>query len=175
MEINRSILNDYHLAREYEWIETNGLGGYSNSTIICCNEQRYHALLVAAVQPPAERLSLVSKLDETIISGDNRFELGVNNYGDTIHPNGNQYLFSFTKVLYPEFIYEANGIRLKKTVTMIHGENTVVVIYEVLSAGSGFILQLLPLFSVRNYHALAQANEQVNTSGNYAHDVFSLL
>jgi predicted glycogen debranching enzyme len=174
MEINRSILNDYYAAREYEWIETNGLGGYSNSTIICCNERRYHALLVAAVQPPAERLALVSKFDETIISGDDRFELGVNNYGDVIHPNGHQYLISFTKVLYPEFIYEVSGIRLKKTITMIHGENTVVVIYEVLSAGSNFILQLLPLFSVRNYHALVHANEQVNRGGAFEHDVFSL-
>src|SRR4029079_11335164 len=97
LQLNTSILQNYEQAIQNEWLETNGLGGWSSSSVIGCNTRRYHGLLVAATAPPAERMVLVSKLDETIISGDERFELGTNNYGSAIHPNGYQYLTKFTK------------------------------------------------------------------------------
>ena len=79
-----------------------GLGGWSSSSVIGCNTRRYHGLLVAATVPPAERMALVSKLDETIIIDDERFELGTNNYGDVIHPKGYQYLnFISQKIYFP--------------------------------------------------------------------------
>src|SRR5438046_8126014 len=148
-------LPDFKEAAQHEWLETNGLGGWASSSIIGCNTRRYHALLVAATKPPTERISLVSKLDETIIigqtaqSGPTRYELGANDYGDAIHPTGNQYQTSFTKELFPEFVYEAGGVRLRKTIAMVHGENTTLIIYHVIKAPSSFTLELLPLISAR--------------------------
>src|SRR5882757_8726330 len=84
-----------------EWLETNGLGGWSGSTIIGCNTRRYHGMLVAATVPPAERMNLVNKLDETIIINGQRFQLGVNNYGSVISPNGYSFLAYFTKDIFP--------------------------------------------------------------------------
>ena len=127
-----------------------------------CNTRRYHGLLVAATVPPAERMVLVSKLDETILSGNQRFELGVNDYGGVIHPKGFTYLQSFTKDLFPQWIYEVNGIRIRKTIAMIQGENTTVLIYDVLKAKSTFSLELLPLYAVRGYHSLLHANDHIN-------------
>ncbi|HZE84629.1 MAG TPA: glycogen debranching enzyme N-terminal domain-containing protein, partial [Puia sp.] len=112
---------DYEQATQNEWLETNGLGGWSGSSLAGCHTRRYHGLLVAATVPPAERMALVSKLDETIVSGEERYELGTNNYGQTIHPEGYRYLASFSREWFPEFIYEAGGIRLKKTIAMING------------------------------------------------------
>ena len=109
LEKDKTVLQDFKEAIQHEWLETNGLGGWSSSSIIGCNTRRYHGLLVAATVPPAERMALVSKLDETIITGDERFELGTNNYGATIHPNGYQYLIGFSKELFPGFIYEAGA------------------------------------------------------------------
>ena len=31
----------------YEWLETNGIGGYANSTIVGCHTRKYHGALVA--------------------------------------------------------------------------------------------------------------------------------
>ncbi|HCL83901.1 MAG TPA: hypothetical protein DIC22_07995, partial [Chitinophagaceae bacterium] len=31
-----------------EWLETNGLGGWSGSSLSGCNTRRYHGLLMAA-------------------------------------------------------------------------------------------------------------------------------
>src|SRR5215212_851125 len=110
---DRLVLKDYDQAVQHEWLETNGLGGWSSSTVINCNCRRYHGLLVAATLPPVERMNLLSKLDETIITENKKFELGTNDYGQAIHPNGHQYLAVFRKLLFPEFIYEAGGITIR--------------------------------------------------------------
>src|SRR5262245_59211306 len=141
---DKTHLQSYAEAVKNEWLETNGLGGWSSSSIIGCNTRRYHGLLVAATTPPAERTVLLSKLDETIIMNKERFELGVNDYGNAIHPDGNQFLGSFSKELFPQWLYEVNGIQLKKTIAMIHGENTIVIIYDVVKAGKAFQMELLP-------------------------------
>ncbi len=50
-----------------------------------------------------------------LLSDDKRFELGTNlYYGDVIHPNGYQYLESFTKDFFPEWIYEVGGIQVEE-------------------------------------------------------------
>lgn len=167
-----AILQNYNEAIEQEWLETNGLGGWSSSSVIGSNTRRYHGLLVAATNPPAERMALVSKLDETIVCDGQRFELATNNYGDVVHPQGFQYVSRFLKDLFPVWIYEAGEIQLQKTIAMIHGENTVVIIYKVLKSPAPFTLELLPLLSVRGYHAVSQANEAVQQQYSFVNDVF---
>lgn len=175
---DKEVLQDFKQAIQYEWLETNGLGGWASSTVIGCNSRRYHGLLVAAIVPPAERMSLVSKLDETIVIGQpdqgdlTRYELGVNNYGGVIHPDGNQHQTSFKRDLFPQFTYEAGGVKLKKTIAMVHGENTTLVVYDVIKAGGPFTLELLPLISVRGYHSLIRSNNAVHREANFSDHVF---
>ncbi len=168
-----TVLQNFDAAIQHEWLETNGLGGWSGSSIIGCHTRRYHGLLVAATVPPAERTNLVSKLDEAIICNGKRIELGTNNYGDAIHPHGYRHMTSFMKNLFPEFMYEVAGIQLKKTIAMVHGENTVVVIYDVLKAVQPFTLELLPLLSVRGYHSMMHANNSVNQHASFTNHIFS--
>jgi predicted glycogen debranching enzyme len=169
---DKEILHNYQEATRHEWLETNGLGGWASSSIIGCNTRRYHGLLVAAVVPPADRVALVSKLEETIVTPLGRSELGVNNYGGVIHPRGNEYQTSFTRDLFPQFLYEVDGIKLKKTIAMTHGENTTLVIYDVIRAEQPFVLELLPFFSVRGYHGLMRANDAVHREANFSSGIF---
>ena len=155
-----------------EWIETNGLGGWSGTTVIGCNTRRYHGLLVAATKPPTERMNLLSKLDETIIIGNERFELGCNQYKDIVTPNGYQYLTSFSKEIFPEWVYEVSGIQLKKTIAMIHGENTTLIIYEVIKAPSLFNLELLPLISAKGYHSLQHSSANIWWDAQFENSIF---
>ena len=164
---DKTHLQNYNAAIQNEWLETNGLGGWSGSSIIGCHTRRYHGLLVAATKPPTERTVLLSKLDETIIINDEKFELGVNDYGEVIHPNGNQYVKSFTKELFPQWMYEVNGIQLKKTIAMIHGENTVVVIYDIVKANKSFKVDLLTLMAGRFYHSLQHEGEQMQWDADF--------
>ena len=154
-------LDNFSESSQWEWLETNGLGGWSGSSLSGCNTRRYHGLLMAAIKPPTERMLLVSKLDETIILDNNRYDLSTNDYGDTLYPKGIQYLHSFKKDIFPEWIYEAAGIRLRKTVSMVYGQNTTLIRYEVLQADKIFTLQLLPLIAARGYHQLQHAGTNI--------------
>jgi predicted glycogen debranching enzyme len=173
LQKNKTTLQNFNDAIQYEWLETNGLGGWSSSSIIHAHTRRYHGLLVAATKPPTERTVLLSKLDETIVVDDKRMELGCNLYtGDVISPNGNQFLKSFTKGLFPEWVYEAEGIQLKKTIAMLHGENTVVILYDVIKASKIFTLELLPLMAARFYHSLQHAGPQMHWDAGFENNTF---
>lgn len=171
---DKELLQDYHRAIENEWIETNGLGGYASSTVIGCNTRRYHGLLIAAITPPTERMVLVSKLDETIVFNGERFELGCNNYGDAISPTGNHYLTSFTKNLFPESIYEAHDVQLKKSIVMLHDENTTLVVYEVLKSSAPFVLEFNALIASRNYHELLTETDVISQTISFESGMLSL-
>src|SRR5579884_3786984 len=106
-----------------EWLETNGIGGFASSTIAGMNTRRYHGLLVAATQPPVGRMVLLSKLEETLVIDNRRFELCCNRYPGVIHPNGSRFLRAFRRDPYPAFVYEVEGIEIEKSVFMVHGEN----------------------------------------------------
>ncbi|MEI9921145.1 MAG: amylo-alpha-1,6-glucosidase [Bacteroidota bacterium] len=155
---NKKDLNHYDFSSNLEWLETNGVGGYSSGTVAGSNTRRYHGLLVAATQPPVGRMVALSKLEETVVTKDKRFELSANQYPGALHPLGFQYLESFNRDIFPEFIYNLDGIQLKKTIAGIHGENTVVIIYE---ASKNVKLEFMPLMSCKDFHTEAHANDSI--------------
>ncbi len=170
---DKSQLQNFKEATELEYLETNGLGGWSGSSITGAHTRRYHGLLVAAIHPPTDRMVMLSKLDETIITGESRFELSCNVYnGNVLHPDGNRHLERFAKDFFPEWTYNAGGIQLKKTICMIHGENTVVMKYEVLRADSSFTLELLPLMAARGYHELGHASPRMHWDADFNNGIF---
>ena len=70
---DEQICGNLDVACRYEWLETNGLGGFASSTIVGLNTRRYHGLLVAATKPPVGRMVLLSKLEEVLIVGGRRY------------------------------------------------------------------------------------------------------
>lgn len=154
-----TVTHDLEAAVGKEWIEANGLGGWASSTVAGCHTRRYHGLLVAATRPPIGRMVLLSKLAETLKVDDQVFELDTNRYAGAVHPRGHELLTRFALEPMPVFVYEAGGVTIKKTVAAIHGENTTVVLYEILDAPAAVSLELRPLVAFRDYHALQQAND----------------
>lgn len=160
INFDRSICENPAEALKREWLETNGLGGFASSTISGANIRRYNGLLVAATQPPTVRHLLLSKIEEILIVGDERFELSTNLYSGAVHPEGYRYLTQFRLDPFPIFTFEAAGVTIEKRVFMVHGENTVVVEYQTHHAGCR--LELRPLTAFRGYHDLTQANRVLN-------------
>ena len=138
----------YERAATLEWIETNGLGGWASSTVCGASTRRYHGMLVAATE--TGRRVLVAKLDERV----NGIDLSTNRFPGAIHPRGFEHIASFERGVFPVWEYEADGVRLRKTVVAPRGENTTIVLYEVLAAPAPFELRLTPFFADRDYHAL---------------------
>src|SRR5258708_33537773 len=118
IRIDRNICADLDSALSREWLETNGLGGFSSSTITGMNTRRYHGLLTAATKPPVGRLLLLAKLEETLLIGDKRYDLSVNRYPGAVHPQGYRFLKEFRLDPFPIFTYEVDGVEIEKRVFM---------------------------------------------------------
>jgi predicted glycogen debranching enzyme len=150
-----------------EWLETNGLGGFASSTIVGLNTRRYHGLLTAATKPPLGRVILLSKLEETLIIDDRRYELSSNQYPGVVHPQGFNYQTGFRLDPFPVFSYEVEGVQLEKSVFMVYGENTTVIQYALKESDKlqfvGKIkLEIRPLIAFRDYHSTTHENGALN-------------
>ena len=168
IQITYDELNDMDSARSREWLETNGIGGFSSSTITGLNTRRYHGLLTAATKPPVGRLVLLSKLEETLIIDGRRYELSTNQYPGAVHPQGFKYQTGFRLDPFPVFTYEVEGVRLEKSVFMVQGENTTVIQYELSTAEKTqadslrYKLEVRPLIAFRDYHSTTHENVSLN-------------
>ncbi len=146
--------NNFETLSNKEYLLTNGIGGYCSASVSGANTRRYHGLLVAAFNPPTERLVLVSKLEETLVINRESFELSSNQYPDKIHPQGYSFIQNFVaETDKATWLYTVNGCQIQKTISVVQGQNTVVVTYQNLSAQS-VELQLMPLLVYRDYHAM---------------------
>jgi len=143
-----------------EWLETNGIGGFSSSTVIGLNTRRYHGLLTAATKPPVGRFVLLSKLEETLVIDGRRYELSANQYPGVIYPQGFNYQTDFRLDPFPIFTYEIEGLRLEKIVFMVQGENTTVIQYQLRNGHAK--LELRPLIAFRDYHSTTHENDALN-------------
>ncbi|HZM99391.1 MAG TPA: amylo-alpha-1,6-glucosidase [Pyrinomonadaceae bacterium] len=168
IEIDQESCRNLESAMSREWLETNGIGGFSSSTIAGLNTRRYHGLLTAATKPPVGRLVLLSKLEETLIIDGRRYELSANQYPGAVHPQGFKYQTGFRIDPFPVFTYEVEGVRLEKRVFMVQGENTTIVQYEVQESSEGrtaeaILLEVRPLIAFRDYHSAMHENGALNS------------
>jgi predicted glycogen debranching enzyme len=161
--LDQQSCRDLDSALSREWLETNGIGGFSSSTVVGLNTRRYHGLLTAATKPPVGRLVLLSKLEETLVIGGRRYDLSANQYPGVVHPQGFNYQIGFRLDPFPIFTYEVEGLRLEKSVFMVRGENTTVVQYQFLDTiPAGATLEVRPLIAFRDYHSTTHENNALN-------------
>src|ERR1044071_549924 len=166
IEFKQESCRDLNVALTREWLETNGIGGFSSSTILGLNTRRYHGLLTAATKPPVGRFVLLSKLEEILLIDGQRYELSSNQYPGVIHPQGFNYQVRFCLDPFPRFIYEVEGVNINKSVFMVQGENTTVVQYELeqsfASNNRDIKLEVRPLIAFRDYHGTTHENSALN-------------
>lgn len=136
-----------------EWVISNGIGGFASSTVLGANTRRYHGILVAPLLPPARRHLLISKLDESIFVGNEKFDLYTNICKNYV-AHGYKYLESFEKEYLPKFNYKVKDVKISKQITMIYGRNTVVVVYKIKTGKEAAKLVLAPVVSFRDFHGM---------------------
>ena len=163
IQFDSSILANLADATAREWLETNGIGGFASSTLVNLNTRRYHGLLVAATHPPLGRSVLLSKLEPVLVLEGRRYELSANEYPDAIHPEGHRFLKSFRLDPFPVLTYNVEDIGIEQTIFLVHGENTVVVQFQLLGElrGRACMLEARPLLAFRAYHDTTQANPTI--------------
>ena len=134
-----------------EWIITNGIGGYSSSTIIGANTRKYHGLLVAPFMPPGNRQLILSKVDESITIADRNYNLYTNVCKNFIS-DGYKNLVSFEKEYIPIFTYQVEDVTIKKFICLEHGKNTVGIYYYIKNGENDAKLTLAPIVNLRGFH-----------------------
>ncbi len=175
------ICANYEAATKREWLETNGIGGFASSTVAGANTRRYHGLLTAATKPPLGRVTMLSKFEETVRIGDAKYELSTNQFPNAIYPEGYRHLKNFRLVPFPIWTFEVEGVEIEKKIFMVHGSNTTVIQYQIRDAETRrraepetktegqntknkekIELELKPLLSFSDYHALQHENADFN-------------
>ncbi len=149
-----------------EWLETNGLGGYSSSTILNCNTRKYHGLLVSQLYDPPGKFVLLSSMEDTLSFKNNTCVLSSHQYRNTTEMSGHLFLDSFSIDTHPVFHYIFDNIRITKEILMLKEENTVLIKYQFNAAQSTFKqarIYIRPFLSYRDFHALSRENSAIHT------------
>ena len=142
-----------------EWLLTNGIGGYSSSTVLGCNTRKYHGLLVAALTPPARRFVILSKVDEALEIDKKEYILYTNMCKNYI-ADGYKNLVRFEKEFLPIFSYKLKDTQITKIICMEHNKNTVCIYYKIKNGNYKSKLKVAPIVNFRDFHT-------INGSHNY--------
>ena len=141
-----------------EWLLTNGIGGYANSTV-CGNSNRiFSAYLIAAKHPPTDRLLILAKTHEELIIRNQTYDLATQEYPG-MQREGYRYLTGFTFDIYPEYCYRVAGVTMKKRLALEYGQNRVALAWELENGGSDTQLSLTPLFNYRPFGAVSEKKD----------------
>ena len=144
-----------------EWIETNGLGDYASSSLICCNTRKYHGLLVADLESPAGRHVLLSSLEESLLVGGRELCFSCRKHPGVFYPRGNEHLEEMDAGEWPVFRYRFGEVTLTRELMLIPGHRLLLVRYEVRGTAPDtppVVLRVKPLLAFRNAHDLTRAN-----------------
>jgi predicted glycogen debranching enzyme len=141
-----------------EWLETNGTGGYSSSSILQCHTRKYHGLLVANLTQPSGRYVLLSKVEDSIAVGERESFLVSHQYPGYYFTGGQSFLRRFNGGTRPKFTYEIEDLSLEKEILMIRGMDSVILKYRLQKFDAPCILRLKPFFAYRSIHSLSAEN-----------------
>ncbi len=142
-------------AYDKEWLISNGLGSYSSSSLGLCNTRKYHGLLVAALNPPAQRHVIISKIDDSIEVNDKKYVLANNEFED-LRDDNSDYLNAFRQKYYPEFEYILPDcdVVIKKQMVMERYKNRIYLRYFISNnTSSEATIVITPILNFRDFHS----------------------
>ena len=119
-----------------EWLVTNGLGGYASGTVAGVVTRRYHGPLIAALGAPFGRTVMLSHVAEQLRGTDGRrAEIGGRERtSDSPDATGTGFLTEFRlEDGLPVWHYDVHEYAIEKRVFMPHMQNTVHIMYELVS------------------------------------------
>jgi predicted glycogen debranching enzyme len=140
---------DFAEAISREWLVTNGRGGYASGTVARCNTRRYHGVFIPSLERHG-RLVLLARLAEQAVVAGRSYRLDAEERADgTALTEGVGLLRSFhLDGLVPHWRYEVGGARLQRKLVLLHGENTLFMVWE-HEGGPELTLRLRPFPATR--------------------------
>lgn len=166
--------NNPEVLLEREWLVTNGLGGYASGTVSGACTRRYHGLLIAALPAPLGRYVMFNHLTEEIKLEDRKvFRLDGEEVAAKDYRHQANALGEFrVEMGLPIWRYQIGPVQIEKRILLPYLQNTVYVIYRLLSAPYSVRLRLRPSLhfrrqeapvgdSIRQPYALKSVNQRI--------------
>jgi predicted glycogen debranching enzyme len=155
LTLGRQICGTWEGATGYEWLVTNGLGGYACGTVALANTRRYHGFLMASLTPPVQRTLLVAKFDLSVEYLGLKTDLTANEFaGGTVSPQGFVHLESFAVIEgIPTWRYAVADALLELQIFMAQGANTSYLRLELIRSSAPMQFALKPYVAYRDYHS----------------------
>ncbi len=159
----------------FEWLYTNGLGGYASSTIVGLNTRGFHGLLISSLSPPVNRWLTLARLDEVIATSEGETNLSTEQTIKGVERRGYRFLTRFELGPLPEMTFATDTVTMRKTVFMVYRKNWTVVNYE-LENKDEIVFTVTPLQTCRDLYDrpphldFTPEYEPVNERSYYAFD-----
>lgn len=142
-----------------EWLETDGLGGFASGTSSGLRTRRYHALLLTAAAPPADRRALVQGFVARLETPLGAAEFWPQAYAGGWLTGRDVERVEFSNEPWPTWRFSTRlGVRVDVEVFVPHGSPAAVVSFRLSRPVPGAKLELRPLFSGRDFHGMHHEN-----------------
>jgi predicted glycogen debranching enzyme len=154
-----------------EWLETDGLGGFASGTSYGLRTRRYHALLLAAAAPPADRRVLVQGFVARLETPQGSAEFWPQAYAGGWVTGQDVERVEFSNDVWPTWrFFTRLGVRVDVEIFVPQGSPAVVVSFKLGQSLPGAKLELRPLLSGRDFHGTQHengaCNQEPRTEGN---------
>ncbi len=143
-----------------EWLSVNTGGSFAMGTIDRCPRRKYHSLLTVREPGVGEPVNMVAEVEEWLKVGDERIALHSYNWGNTVEPNGVDYLCRFEPL--PRWTYEFGGVTFTRELWLEDDDDAVWIRYSIEGLTEPVDLRLRPLIRCRPLHELTRANPFMN-------------
>ncbi|HET7542689.1 MAG TPA: amylo-alpha-1,6-glucosidase [Polyangiaceae bacterium] len=142
-----------------EWLEADGLGGFASGTTAGIATRRYHALLLAANNPPSSRFVLVNGFRAWLETPAGTLQLTRHHFAPDVLTSADARIEAFSSEPWPKLSYvTSEGLVVSQEIFVLHGSATVLVSFRLESKQSGVKLCVRPFLSGRDFHALHREN-----------------
>jgi predicted glycogen debranching enzyme len=129
-------------------------------TVDRCPRRKYHGLLTVREPRVGEPLNMVAEMEEWFQVGDETVALHSYNWGNTVEPNGIDYLTRFEPL--PRWTYQFSGLTVTREVWLEDHADAVWLRYSIEGLTKPIDLRLRPLIRCRPIHELTFANPFMN-------------
>ncbi|MFB6285833.1 MAG: amylo-alpha-1,6-glucosidase [Candidatus Bipolaricaulia bacterium] len=165
IDLGRDIATDLDAGTRREWLVTNGIGGYACGTVTNLLTRSYHALLVAALDPPLGRTLLWASLDATVVYEGRPWPLFAHRWqaaDGPVDPRGHRHIERFhLEGTTPVWTYALGDALIQQRIWMEPGANTTYVRYDLVRGSNPIEVRAKPLVNRRDHHATTRADDDM--------------
>ena len=149
------------LSDSAEWLEVGGLGGFASGTTAGIRTRRYHALLLTATTPPADRKVLVNGFEawvQTVLG--NWFLTSQRYLPDIVYPDGITRIKTFEHRPWPTWLFELDdNLGIEQELFVPYGQSALVSLWRLTgNPGHNVKLAVRPFLSGRDFHGMHREN-----------------